>query len=370
MMKNLIWILVILFYSCSAGHQNNVERLVEYDSIVVPIDYPYISDYVQTHCYTNGDTVFLMGYNHWNHAVDLIDVSSGKSNRSIVFEKEGDNGVATLCSAGYQVGNNFVVEEMTGMKLVSFVGKVLRNIPLVDVVDPSTSYRYSIAQRGMSPGNYKDFACWQKGQTCYVPLTPLEDGKLENFSIGAKVNLSNGGVELLECTFPEPYAELDNPKGTYSRPQFTVMDADRIIFNFWGNSHFWIYDLTAQTLIKKDMPSRFTANQVPFADLSTNLKGLFEFEFLSLRFREVHYVSSLQMFVRIHHAPKKEIQDNSNKHYLMLMNEQNGKYMEYLLPPVFSGRYFLYETSLYFLYRGSSDSEIRLGVLDLSSLDF
>lgn len=367
MMYILVLLVVIALCSCTTTNGDMEERMVAYDSITISIDYPYISDYVQVHPYERADTLFMLGYNHWTHSIDMIDVSTNLKHNSIRLEKEGNNGVYNINSLlGAQ--DFMVIMELSGLKQVSFQGEVLNNVPLLDIRDSLQLSSYSLMNKGVVPGNFRSFAYNRQKNECYVPLTPLSDGSFENFCIGAKVNLTDGSLSLLDCPYPAPYNKINDNVGSYFHAQFSVLDEDRIIFNFYGNSHFWIYNQNTSEVVRKNMPSRFTENETAFPLSSGDIKNSFESEFTSLRFRTVHYVSSMDLFVRIHHAPKQDMLDKGNKHYLMLMSAKDDACVEYLLPSSFDGRYFVNGTCIYFLCRGSSDAEIRLGIIDLSKM--
>lgn len=368
MMCIFVLLVVIALCSCTTTNGDMAERMVAYDSITISIDYPYISDYVQVNPYEHTDTLFMLGYNHWTHSVDRIDVTTGFKHNSIRLEKEGNNGVYNINSLlGSQ--DCMVVMELSGLKQVSFQGEVLKNIPLLEIRDTLSSYSYSLMNKGVIPGNFKAFAYNSPKNECYVPLTPMSDGSFENFCIGAKVNFTDGEVSLLDCLYPEPYNKIKDNAGSYFHAQFSVLDEEHVIFNFYGDSHFWIFNLNTSEVIRKNMPSRFTDNETVFPVSSGNIKKSFESEFTSLRFRNVHYVSSMDLFVRIHHAPKQDMLDKNNKHYLMLMSAKDDTCFEYLLPSSYDGRYFVSGTCVYFLCRGSSDTEIRMGIVDLSKLE-
>ena len=363
MNKWLLLICVIINSSCSNIHRNMGETTIAYDSISIPIDFPFISNYVQIHPYVNGDTLYMLGYNHLTHSIDLIDISNRQKHKSIKLEREGDNGVYNVNSINGSHGK-FAVMELSGMKWLSSDGKVLRNVPLLEFVDSLKSYKYSLMNKGLSPGNYVPFAYSVENQYCYLPMTPLNNNEFEYFSVGMMVDLTDGDCKMLECTYPSPYDKVDSNWGTYFKAQFSIMDADRIIFNFFGNSHYWIYNMKTSELIVKNMPSVFTENEAAFPNSQDNFLD----EFMSLRFRPVHFIPSLQSFVRIHHAAKKELKDMSNKRYLMYMEEKGIKPIEYLMPSSFSDQYFVHDTSLYFLLKNTNDSEVKLGVINLEKI--
>lgn len=355
---------VILCYSCSRVNNNVDETMVVYDSISISIDFPFISDYVQIHPYVNGDTLFLLGYNHLMHSLDLIDISTGKNHKSIELEKEGDNGVYNVSSINGSQGN-FAVMELTGLKWLSSDGEVLKNIPLLEFVDSITSNSYSLMNKGLSPGNYIDFAYCVENRSCFLPMASLKNVDPKMISVGLMADLSSGCCRILECSYPAPYNKNYSNLGTFFRAQFSVMDTDRVIFNFYGNSHFWIYNTNTSELVENDMPSLYTENEAKYLNSSGTL---LEDEYTSLRFRPIHYIPSLKSFVRIHHAAKKDLKDMSNKGYLMYMGENDNKCVEYMMPSSFNGRYFVHNTSLYFLLKGSNDSEIKLGVVNLEKI--
>lgn len=367
MNKWFLLISVIICCSCSNFHRNLEETVVAYDSISIPIDFPFISNYVQIHPYVNGDTLFMLGYNHLMHSIDIIDITTSQHHKSIKLEREGDNGVYNVNSINGSHGK-FAVMELSGLKRLSFDGNVLRNIPLLEFEDTRESNKYSIMNKGLSPGNYMEFAYDTDNHYCYLPMTPINNNDFERLSVGMLVDLMNGDCKMIECTYPSPYDKVKSSFGTYFKAQFSIMDDDRIIFNFFGNSHYWIYNIKTSEVIEKDMPSMYTENETTFPKSPDNMSLLFSDEFTSLRFRPVHYIPTLQSFVRIHHAAKNELKDMTNKRYLMYMDDESYKPIEYLMPSSFNEQYFIHNTSLYFLFKNTNDSEIKLGVIDLENI--
>ena len=99
-------LLFVAFYtSCSKEVKHQVLELTEYDSISVAIDYPILSNYVRLVPYVRNGELFVVGYNHFEHYYDFVNLSGGK-HFSVEMEKEGPDGV--LVSSSFWVNASSV----------------------------------------------------------------------------------------------------------------------------------------------------------------------------------------------------------------------------------------------------------------------
>ena len=118
-----------------------------------------------------------------------------------------------------------------------------------------------------------------------------------------------------------------------------------------------------------NMPSNYTPNIVDYSKLPEIQKDLVKEEYKSLRFREIHYIPELHYFIRIHYAPKEKMSSKGTRKYLMLMSEDKQIMKEFILPLSFDGRYFIFNTNIYFFIRTANpDNEIKLAKINLEPL--
>ena len=215
-----------------------------------------------------------------------------------------------------------------------------------------------------------DNICYNKEQNRIImPLIPLEDGTLENKYMGCEVDLNNLQFSFLKMAYPNDYKNRERLQGGYFIPHFSVMDENHILYNFYGDSRFWIYDIQTNKTTELNMPSNYTPNIVDYSKLPEKQKELVKEEYKSLRFREIHYIPELHYFARIHYAPKEKMSNKDTRKYLMLMNEDRQVVKEFILPLSFDGRYFIFNTDIFFFIRTDNpDNEIKLAKINLKPL--
>ncbi|WP_455672696.1 hypothetical protein [Phocaeicola sp.] len=368
-MKKLIVLLpfiVFMLYSCTNNKRLSESKSLDYDSISISIDYPYLSHYSNCTSYVKEDTLYMVAYNYLTHAIDFIDMSGNGNHHTVSLQKEGDNGVAGSATLRC-TPSGILVKELFTVKLLTYDGNVILNIPLHEITDSISGHRYSLCNQGVAPGEYGYIAYDAQSNSVFVPLFPLEETKLCDVSLGSQAFLSQRKPIFLNSSYPYPYSEITRSMGTHFMPHFTVADGQRLIYNFYGNSKFWIYNMATSQTIEMDMPSMFTDNVAEYPLGSS--REIFEQESMSLRFREVHYIPSLRCFVRVHYAPRKTLFDKNISRFLMVMKEDDEKIYELLLPSSFDGRYFVSDAVVYFLMSGNdSDNEIKFGKVDLNKI--
>lgn len=368
-MKTLISLITFIFLlslcSCKKERKLTKEEFITIqDSLCIDIDYPYISNYSKFSVYTQQDTLFLIAYNHLTNSVDFINLSNCKMSHSLQLAKEGENMVSNI-TAIHRIDSGILIKELFTLKQVSDKGEVIMNMPIHKILD-STNNLYSICNKGVIISGY-DNICYNKEQNrIIIPLIPLDDGTLENKDMGCEVDLNNQQFSFLKMLYPNDYQKMERLQGGYFIPHFSVMDERHIIYNFYGDSRFWIYDIQTNKTTELNMPSNYTPNIVDYSKLPEIQKDLVKEEYKSLRFREIHYIPELHYFIRIHYAPKEKMSSKDTRKYLMLMSEDKQIMKEFILPLSFDGRYFIFNTNIYFFIRTANpDNEIKLAKINL-----
>lgn len=365
---SIVSMILLSSYSCKKEQRISKEGILTIqDSLCIDIDYPYISNYSKFSAYTQQDTLFLVAYNHLTNSVDFINLSSCRISHSLQLAKEGDNMISNV-AAIHCTESGILIKELLALKQISDKGEVTMSIPIHEISD-SINNLYSICNKGVIISGY-DNICYNKKQNRIImPLIPLEDGTLENKYMGCEVDLNNLQFSFLKMAYPNDYKNRERLQGGYFIPHFSVMDENHILYNFYGDSRFWIYDIQTNKTTELNMPSNYTPNIVDYSKLPEKQKELVKEEYKSLRFREIHYIPELHYFARIHYAPKEEMSNKDTRKYLMLMSEDRQVVKEFILPLSFDGRYFIFNTDIFFFIRTDNpDNEIKLAKINLKPL--
>lgn len=369
-MKGLKFILllsvIMLCISCQQRKTATLPELV-YDSLSIKLDYPYLPSYTLPRPFYRNDTLYVMAYNHLTHAYDFIDLSGAGMHFVIPLQREGKDGVGTSNDIfGMQEG--VLVKEQTGFKWVDREGRVLQNRPIAEIRDSIRDNLYSALPHGVVVGGYSYATFDSLHHDIIFPLFPSGNVKLEDRVLGGKVDMTDGEFSFLPFHYPQMFGKETLNIGNFFTPQFTACD-DRIIYNFYGFSKFWVFPSSGNGEVKEyDMPSRYTDNQTPVPAASMNVFNLFEQELMGLRFCEVHYIAPLHCYARVHYAPKKSRKDPLVS-YLMIMDEAGTVLNEYLLPASFTGKYLMAGTDMYFfMLAEDGDNEMLLAKIQLGKL--
>ena len=339
--------------------------MLSYDSLVVKIDYPFISHYSQIYPYVEADELYIIAYNSFTHSIDMINLYNQHAHKTIQLQKDGPNAVQSA-STILPIFGGFLIKELQYLKLLSYQGDVIKSFTIQDL-DKSGDYEnYSISNLGLVPGGYENII--YRDNSIYLPLTPLKQGTMKNSFVGIEVNLIDSTTCFIKSHYPYPYNTIKNNVGSYYRAQFSILNEDELLYNFPGSSDFWVWNKLNKTLEMKHMPTEMTENFASFPPVDNGARQLFESETMSLRFRRVEYIDSIKSFVRVHYAAKKTLFDNNNPKYLAIMKNDGSEIKEYEFPSTFDGRYFIYKSTLYFMLDSSSDTQLFFGKVNISEL--
>ncbi len=113
-MKN-IWmalIMAVCMMSCSSTQEQKQTvsaGVLEYDSLSIPIDYPYLGFYYKLEYYRNEGNLYLAGYNHLMHSIEMFDLTNRQAIQSYELEPEGPNAVLNNQISDFLVNDSLFV---------------------------------------------------------------------------------------------------------------------------------------------------------------------------------------------------------------------------------------------------------------------
>lgn len=356
--------LVFAFASCSQEVKHQVLELTEYDSISVDIDYPYLSNYTRLKPIVRNGELYVVGYNHYEHYYDFINLSRGE-HFSVKLQREGPDGVLT--HGRFWVNEKGIVcQTHAGLVALDMQGKVQHRVPMEELLAPKEIYL--ARPRGSGLMNY-DYAGSFESQ-CYIPLSPLK--KDVDVAIGKVYDAETRSLELLPVLYPEPVKALFQV-GTLTMPRINASGEDKIIYNFPYSSKVYLYDRQTQETLVMDMPSQTVPNELDMKEFDLSSwaeKGLKEMA--TSRFGWVHYSAKAEKYYRVHYSDRQgigDLEENRNrKIYLMVYDEKKRTIKEYLLPTEFSEIYFIHDDVLYFDFDGTNDEVLTFAKIDLRTL--
>ena len=351
--------LLCLQSACSEKPKHQVLDLTDYDSIAVTIDYPILSSYSRLQPYIRNGEMYVVGYNHFEHYYDFINLSGGK-HFSVELQREGADGVLTP-SDFVVLQDEIVCKNQEGVIVVGMDGKVKHRLPMQELVHPENVY--SATPRTATLGNYN---YWDAdGNRVFIPLYPLVSG----VPAGKIYDAEKHTLEPLPFSYPDSIQQAIQSLGSLSAPSVNG-DADRIVYNYPISSKVYLYDWKTKDTKVIDMRSLTVSNELDISEFNIpDQKGRFTKEMLSSRFNWVHYHAESGRYYRVHLASIESMKKMfDRKSYLMVYDEKKNETKEYLLPEDFSNVYVVQGDVMYVAYKKNTDDVFRLAKIELENL--
>lgn len=358
---------LLLLNLCSCTQQKTVfKETFGYDTLVIPIDFPYLSFYHNAALYEDGNSLYWGGYNHLMHSVDIFNLTERRVVESIELAPEGPNAILKN-----QV-NSFLFND----SLLFFRGyegeiKIMnrkdRNI-CGKVVPFTPEENYRLTYRGVLPGQFRSGSDMRLcGNMIVTNVYPKVEPTMEDV-LATSIHFSTGNVEHLAISYPEEMEGDLFKYGSMTYPYLT-MASDRVVYNFPYSSRVYVYNTDSGLTETLYLDSSRTGNQSEQKpEISVrNVEGNFEYESMSLRFCETYYDEKTDAYVRVHYKEKDGILDKDVS-YLMVYKGDAEETFEYPVPSAFSTRYYVHEGHVYFLMNNSNDYELYFAVIDIDSL--
>lgn len=369
-MKKHIWLgafCASLLMACTSGSnqkQTVSAGVLEYDSLSIPIDYPYLGFYYQTAHYKSGNTLYWAGYNHMLHSIEVFDLTNRRTVQTFELEPEGPNGIARNMISNFAVNDSLFVFNTyhLGIKVLSWKDGKLRNT----ITPFSAEDAYQLIFRGTLDGTYADgFGMRWKGENVVMPIFAKNGQKMDD-ALAVSVNLRTSEVERLPLAYPDAIKDDLGRYGSLTCPFFTVSE-DRIVYNFPYSSQVYVFVPETGEVQTFAMNSNAIPNRAVQKDAnikSRDIRKNAEYERMTLRFGEVYYDKVSDAYVRMHFSARSEM-FSEQKLYLMVYRCKTGEATEYELPEYFSSRFFVVDGCVYVLLENHDDTHLRFATMKL-----
>lgn len=370
-MKN-IWMALVMatcMMSCSSpeGQKQTISAgVLEYDSLSIPIDYPYLGFYYRISCYQEGGNLYCTGYNHLMHSIEVFDLTNRRAVQSYELEPEGPNAVVKNQISDFVVNDSLFVFRgyQNDVKVLSRKdGTLLKTIMTLSPED-----NYNLNFRGLRDASYGgDEMGWNEGKIV-TPLFTKQKQTMED-KLALSVDLTTEKVEILPLSYPEEMKEDMGQYGSFTFPNFTIAE-DRWVYNFAYSSRVYIYREETGEVQMLDMKSNATPNQASSMDSNSEKRNIVKsgmYESTTLRFCNTYYDRTADVYVRMHHAGREDFMDK-RKSYLMVHRCKTGETLEYEMPKELSAKYFVAGGHIYIELKNPDDVCLRFAVVDLRNL--
>ena len=141
--------------ACSSGQEQKQTisaGVLKYDSLSIPIDYPYLGFYYQFDFYREKGNLYWAGYNHLMHSIEVFDLTNRRTIQSYELEPEGPNAVLKNQISDFVVNDSLFVFRgyRNDVKVLSRKDGTL----LKTIVTFSPEDNYRLNYRGTRDGSY------------------------------------------------------------------------------------------------------------------------------------------------------------------------------------------------------------------------
>lgn len=369
-MKKHIWVGAFcagMLMACSSGNgqkQTVSAGVLEYDSLSIPIDYPYLGFYHQTAHYKSGNTLYWAGYNHMLHSIEVFDLSRRSTVCSFELEPEGPNGIQRNMMEKFAMNDSLFVSYCysLGIKVLSRVDGKMRNT----IFPFSAEEDYQLHFRGSLDAAYSDgFGMRWDGESLVMPVFAKNGQKMDD-AMALSLDIESSKWEKLPLAYPDVMKDDLGKYGSLTSPFLTVGE-DRIVYNFPYSSQVYVFMKETGEVQTFFMNSNATSNRAEPKDANIkarNFRENFEYERMTLRFGAVYYDKMSDAYVRMHFGAREEMFGEQDA-YLMVYKCKTGEMMEYELPEHLSTRYFVVDGCVYIQLKNSDDTHLRFAVMKL-----
>ena len=369
-MKTNLYIIALmasLLMACSSG--NNQKQTVsagvlKYDSLTIPIDYPFLGFYHQTAHYKSGNTLYWAGYNHMLHSIEVFDLTHRSTVSSFELEPEGPNGIQRNMMGKFAMNDSLFVFYCynLGIKVLSREDGKMRKT----IIPFSAEEDYQLHFRGSLDASYSGgFGMRWDGGHLVMPIFAKNGQKMDD-ALALSLDLESSKWEKLPLIYPDVMKDDLGKYGSLTSPFLSVSE-DRIVYNFPYSSQVYAFMKETGEVQTFFMNSNATSNRAEpkGANIKArNFRENFEFERMTLRFGEVHYDKASDVYVRMHFDAREEVFGKQDA-YLMVYKCKTGEVMEYELPKHLSTRYFVVDGCVYIQLKNSDDTHLRFAAMKL-----
>jgi hypothetical protein len=318
---------------------------VDIDSVKFKIS-PEFLDYYVNYDILDEQNLFV-GYNHFDHSLQFIDLNSKETVQTIKLERDGPNRIKTI-SELFVLGDKIYLKSTPEWVTIDHNGKVLERLNYSNlaedldneyVIDGGFTISYTVK---------KELSVDQK--SVYMRLYPvnLEANTPEFYKapLFCKLNLDTKSVEIEPYL---PYPELFRSGinyGILDKPSIIELE-DRLVYSFPNHSTIYVYDFQDGTISANEVKSNKIESVVE-VNQNGSLRDIIKSSFRSNRYHPITYDKYRDLYYRVFRV-KDETKDE-HEYFLQIINNQFNVLKEINLPDdkVYQNRYEVTKEGLYF----------------------
>lgn len=317
----------LFLINCNNNSSKEYSYQVHIDTVRIEIPHTFLDNYIsfdilaEQHVY--------VGYNHFDHSLQFIDLNKKVTKHTIKLEAEGPNGINT-------VGELFVTNDKIYLKstpewiIMDHKGQILERINFTDL-SQELENKY-IIDGGITMSYLEKKELSSDHTSIYLKLFPtnaeVNGQEIYEHPLFCKLNFYEKSIKI------DPY--LPYPEVFRKGYKFGILDKpsiedfnDRLIYSFPNHSNIYIYHLkdssiSTHEVVSKKIKSVIEVNQ------HGSMRDILKNSFLSDRYHPVKYDPFKDIYYRVIRV-KNNTQD-INEYFLQIIDKQFTIITEIKLP--------------------------------------
>lgn len=341
----LLIFIYFLFIGCDSNITSKQTYRVDIDTVKFKIS-PEFLDYYVNYDILDEQNLFV-GYNHFDHSLQFIDLNSKETVQTIKLERDGPNRIKTI-SELFVLGDKIYLKSTPEWVTIDHNGKVLERVNYSNLAEDLNNEYIIGGGFTISYTIKRELSIDQK--SVYMRLYPvnLEANTPEFYTapLFCKVNIENKSVEIDPFL---PYPELFRSGinyGILDKPSIIELE-DRLVYSFPNHSTIYVYDFNDSSITANKVNSTKIESVV---DINQNgsLRDIIKSSFRSNRYHPITYDKFRDLYYRVFRV-KDETKDE-HEYFLQIIDNQFNVLKEINLPDdkVYQNRYEVTKEGLYF----------------------
>lgn len=341
----LLGFIHFLLLGCDSNGSSNYAYQINIDTTQFKIS-PQFLDYYVVYDILDEQNLFV-GYNHFDHSLQFIDLHHKETKETIKLERDGPNRIKT-------VSELFVIEDKIYLKssqewiTINYKGKVLDRLNYSNLAEDIENEYIINGGFTISYLVKKELSVDQK--SVYMRLYPvnLEANTPEFYTapLFCKLDFIDKSVKIEpHLPYPELFRSCIN-YGILDKPSIIELE-DRLVYSFPNHSTIYVYAFEDSSISVNEVKSTKIESVVEI-NQNGSLRDIIKSSFMSNRYHPITYDQYRDLYYRVIRV-KNETKDE-NEYFLQIIDNHFQIVNEINLPndKVYHNRYEVTKDGLYF----------------------
>jgi hypothetical protein len=346
LVKSLLLIFIYFFFiGCDSNITSKQTYHVDIDTVKFKIS-PEFLDYYVNYDILDEQNLFV-GYNHFDHSLQFIDLNSKETVQTIKLERDGPNRIKTI-SELFVLGDKIYLKSTPEWVTIDHNGKVLERLNYSNLAkDLNNDY---VIGGGFTISYTVKRELSQDQKSVYMRLYPvnLQANTPEFYKapLFCKLNFDTKSVKIEPyLTYPELFRSGIN-YGILDKPSIIELE-DRLVYSFPNHSTIYVYDFQDSTISANEVKSNKIESVVEI-NQNGSLRDIIKSSFRSNRYHPITYDKYRDLYYQVFRV-KDETKDE-HEYFLQIIDNQFNVLKEINLPDdkVYQNRYEVTKEGLYF----------------------